>query len=300
VSLTWPDGVKPQTSGTTTLASIPPGVPAPEQFVFQGVPQKPTVLHAVVKVTADRVPEATATCDGRAVQCSLQATLVCPGHVEWGDPAPFSLKVKNVGDGEARGVLVRITHCPILDRGVDDLQAGTIPPGGEWVHEWTAVGKRNDKGVVTADVSAPGCAARAECSIEVSGLAAIQTRMVDQDLEHHEKGIFVVGQEYLYVFDVENDGGTDKTAPIHVEFTLPPALQFVSGTTTRAGVVLTAEGGQKAKSGTFVLDVNEKVRMEFRVRVVAVPEGNLVKAVSSVRTADGTELASEVESTTVK
>jgi hypothetical protein len=59
--------------------------------------------------------------------------------------------------------------------------------------------------------------------------------------------------------------------------------------------------GQQATTTEFRLDLNEKIRFEFRVKAIGVPPGNLVRARASIqRASDGVELADEDESTTIK
>ena len=52
--------------------------------------------------------------------------------------------------------------------------------------------------------------------------------MTDKDSAGVEKGIFKVGEEFLYVLDVQNDVATQSTPPLKVVFSLPPELEFVS------------------------------------------------------------------------
>jgi hypothetical protein len=155
------------------------------------------------------------------------------------------------------------------------------------------------KCAVVAEATARGCTARKECEVEVTGLPAIQSDMVDQRVDGADAGVFRVGDEFLYVLGVQNDAGTVGTPPLKAVFTLPPELEFVSGTSNRDAGVTGA--GTSAQTGEFSLGVNEKVVFQVRVRVKSVPQGNLVKVVASIQLAvDGTELASETESTTIQ
>jgi uncharacterized repeat protein (TIGR01451 family) len=299
LQLAWPEGMTPQTQNVVTVAEIPPGRTAPEQFVFQGLPTRPGKFPATVRATADGLPEQTSSCECAAVQCALQVQLICPGRIGFGEPGNFTVKVTNAGDGAANGCSVRVVHGPCLDGGTQDFPLGTIAPGQTVAHDWTSAGTANAKCTVTAEVNCQGCTARTECEVEVTGLPALQTEMVDQDVNHQEKGIFRVGEEFLYVLEVQNDVGTEATPPLRIQLDLPPEIQFVSGTSSR-GVTISGSGAQ-ATSNEFRLDVNEKLTVEFRVKAVAVPPGNLVKASATIkRASDGADLAQEIESTTVK
>lgn len=301
VALAWPEGMTPKTQNVATIPDIPPGRTEPEQLIFQGIATRAGKYPFTVKATADGVAEASSSCEGQAVQCNLQVSLICPGRIGFGEPGNFTVKVTNAGDGTANGCVVRVTHGACLDGGVQDFPIGSIAPGGTWARDWTASGAANSKGKVVAEVSCQGCVVRGECEVEVTGLPALQTEMVDKDLNRGEKGIFAVGEEFLYVLEVQNDVGTEATPPLKVAFHLPPELQFVSGTSSRGVAVTPGADAQSAGTAEFRLDINEKVVFEFRVKAIAVPPGNLVRSVASIqRASDGAELALEIESTTIK
>src|SRR5262249_44807155 len=137
------------------------------------------------------------------------------------------------------------------------------------------------------------------CSVEVNGLMAISSDMTDKALDGTEQGVFKVGEEFLYVLVVGNDGGTAKTPELKVVFGLPKELEFVSGKGTD-GITVTG-WGRSATTSAFVLGAPAgKATIEFRVKAVASPPSQLVKAVASIQTTTGVELASETESTTIK
>jgi hypothetical protein len=253
----------------------------------------------VARATADGQPEKSASCEVVVVQCALTVGLICPGRIGFGEPGNFTVKVTNSGDGPASGCVVRLTHGPCLEGGVIDVPVGALAPGQSFTHDWTARGRANAKCSVVAEASCNGCQARDQCEVEVTGLPALQAEMTDKDLAKNEKGIFVVGEEFLYVLEVQNDVATESTPPLKIVFSLPPELQFVSATGTR-GVTITGSGAT-ATSSEFRLDINEKITVEYRIRAVSVPPGNLAKAMASVqRASDGAELSNETESTTIK
>lgn len=137
------------------------------------------------------------------------------------------------------------------------------------------------------------------CTVDIYGLPAVQTQMADKDVAGAEKGIFRVGEEFLYVLGIENDGGTSATPDIEVVLNLPRELEFVSGGGD-SGIKVSGSG-QTAKTSRFVLgSPNQKAQITFRVKVLAVPPSQFVKARATVQTTGGVMLASDTESTTVR
>jgi hypothetical protein len=299
LQMMWPEGVTPETQDTVTLPEIPPGRTPPDQFVFQGKATKAGRVANALRATADGQPERTSTCECTAVQCRLDLDLICPGRIGFGEPGNFTAKVTNSGDGPAVGCVLRISGGACVDQPTVDVPLGTIAPGQTVAHDWVASGKANARCAVVAEATCAGCTVRKECEVEVTGLPAIQSEMVDKDLAGNEAGMFRVGDEFLYVLDVQNDVGTEATPPLKVVVGLPQELEFVSGTSTRN--VAVSGSGVSATSADFRLDVNEKVTFQVRVRVKAMPPGNWLKAVASIqRASDGAELAMESESTTIR
>jgi hypothetical protein len=297
VELTWPEGMTPQTQNVVTLPEMAAG--RVDQFVFQGLPTRPGKFPSVVKATGDGFAEVTSACECTAVQCALEISMIAPGKIGYGEPGNFSVKVVNKGDGAAMNCSVRVTHGACLDGAVKDFPLGVVAPGETKTIDWIANGLANAKCTVVAEVTCAGCTQRTEAEIDVQGLPALQCEMIDQNLQGVEAGIFRVGEEFIYVLDVQNDVATQSTPPLKVVFSLPPELEFLSGESDR-GVTVTG-AGQQATTSEFRLDLNEKVRFKFHVKALAAPPGNLLKAMASVqRASDGAELADENESTTIK
>jgi len=137
------------------------------------------------------------------------------------------------------------------------------------------------------------------CTVEVIGLPAIEADLSDKDLNGAEKGVFRLNEEFLYVLEVGNDVGTEATPDMKVVFTLPKELEFVSGTGEQS-ITITGSG-QSATSSNFVLaPPNQKVKLTIRVKVLSAPPSTLVKAIASIQTVGGVQLASDTESTTVQ
>ncbi len=297
VELTWPEGMTPQTQNVVTLPEMAPG--RVDQFVFQGLATRPGKYPSTVRASGDGFAEVTSACECTAVQCALEMSMIAPGKIGYGEPGNFTVKIVNKGDGAANGCAVRVTHGTCLDGGVKDFPLGTIAPGETKTIDWVANGLANAKCNVVAEVTCQGCTQRAESEVDVQGLPALQSEMIDETVAHVEAGIFRVGEEFLYVLDVQNDVATQATPPLKVVLSLPPELEFLGGTSDR-GVTVTG-AGQQATTTEFRLDLNEKIRFEFRVKAIGVPPGNLVRARASIqRASDGVELADEDESTTIK
>jgi hypothetical protein len=136
------------------------------------------------------------------------------------------------------------------------------------------------------------------CGVVVEGLPAIQLEMIDLNLQREKAGIFEEGESFIYVLVVENDVGTAITPDLRVVWTLPPELEFISGTGDR-GVTVSGDG-QAAESTDFVLAPNEVQRFELVVKAISVPPTKLVQTRASVVTSGGTELATETESSTLR
>lgn len=136
------------------------------------------------------------------------------------------------------------------------------------------------------------------CTVDMIGLPAIQSEMTDKDVDGAEKGIFAVGEEFLYVLDVQNDVGSTVTPDLKVVFALPAELAFVSGTAD-GGVKVTGDG-QAASSSAFALVPNQVVKVTLRVKATARPASNLVMTRASIQTTGGVEVAQETESTTIR
>lgn len=226
-----------------------------------------------------------------------------PSRVIVTDPFTATVTVRNTGDSELTNVTLQLRGD--LGAKPDDPAAGQkivekLAPGA--TAELSAVFRSNTVGatrVLGGARDAQGwAAANCACTVDVIGLPAIQSEMTDKDPSGGEKGIFSVGEEFLYVLDVQNDVGTTVTPDLKVVFSLPKELEFVSGTGDR-GIAITGEG-QGATSSAFTLATNEIAHMSIRVRAIAAPPSNFVQAKASIQTVGGIEVAEESESTTIK
>lgn len=221
-----------------------------------------------------------------------------------GDAFEATATVKNTGDMSLNNVVLAM-------RGNAGLQQ--VGQGGLVVRiERLAPGQTQtlkaqfssaQVGRVSVDASAREdrgwAAAGCFCSVDVKGLPALQTEMVELDMQRQPGGMFSVGDTFLYELTVSDDGGTALTPDLQVVWTLPPELEFVSGAGSRGETV--TGSGQRAESSAFVLAPGQSVRLEVQVRVKAVPERNLTQARAAVISASsGAELANESESTTLR
>ena len=95
--------------------------------------------------------------------------------------------------------------------------------------------------------------------------------MIDLDRNRQPKGIFEMGEEFIYKCTIENDVGTSVTPDLSVLWNLPPELEFVRGVGDRGATV--TGSGQTCESSSFVLAPPSGVQnFEITVRVIGVPE----------------------------
>jgi hypothetical protein len=129
------------------------------------------------------------------------------------------------------------------------------------------------------------------------GLPALQVEMTDKAATGEEAGVFGVGDVVRYDLTVVSDEGATAMPDLKVVFTLPPELEFISG--GGDGLDMSGEG-QSAATTTFGLAVGQTAEMHILCRVIASPATHMAQLTASVQTADGQELATETESTTLK
>jgi hypothetical protein len=134
------------------------------------------------------------------------------------------------------------------------------------------------------------------CEVPEEGLPALEVEMVDSDPSGGEAGVFEQGGIVRYDLTIRSDVGSEAFPTIKVQFTLPPQLEFISG--EGMGVAITGSG-QSADSSSFKLSLEQEVQMHILARVLSVPPTAYVQMTASVQTAEGEELASETESTTL-
>ena len=237
----------------------------------------------------------------------LEVTCVAtPMKVTIGQEFAATATVKNTGDTALANVTLQLrgdqgAPCvsgpgPVLRLLIEKLEPGDSKQvSGRFLPESQGFARVLGSARDSLGWAASNCA----CTIQVMGLPALHSDMTDKDLSGAEKGVFAVGESFLYVLDVSNDQGTEVTPDLKVLFSLPKELEFVSGTGN--GGVLVTGSGHAATTNVFVLSPpNGKLHVELKVKVVGKPPGELVKARASIQTATGVELSSETESTTVK
>jgi hypothetical protein len=227
-----------------------------------------------------------------------------PSRVIVTDPFTATVRVKNTGDVALANVTLEVRGDLGAKTADGKPSVKTILPKlevGE-TQEISAVFSCDTVGITRilggARDSLGWAAANCACTVDVIGLPAVQSEMSDKDLDGKEKGIFVVGESYQYVLEIQNDAGTTVTPDLRVEFTLPAELQFVGGSGDHE-IKVTGEG-QSATTTGFVLAPNDRARIAITVKVVAAPDKNLTKVQAVIKTAGGVEIAEESESTTLK
>lgn len=221
-----------------------------------------------------------------------------------GDPFKATATVRNTGDLALANVTLAlrggsgVTH---VGTGQLEVLIPKLEPGETKTLEATFVSNEVGERRINASAreergwAAAGC----YCGILIKGLPAIQVEMIDLDINRQAKGIFEVGENFIYTLQVLNDVGTALTPDLKVNWTLPPELEFVSGVGDRGQTV--TGSGQSAGSSSFVLAPDQVQNFEITVRVLSVPPRNLVQTRAAVISSAGAqELATETESTTLK
>lgn len=294
----YPAGIEPTSQNAATLGTLAPG--ESKQVIFTGIAEQPGRYTNTARARADGFPEQTSSCDLQVVNCRLEMDLVGPETIYYGEQANFTVRVTNVGDGPAEGCMVRVTTGNCLGNVVRDFNIGPLGPGEVWTQDFAGRGSGIGQCTVTADSNCGArCQDRVDVQLDVTGLPALQVEMTDKGLDGSEEGIFRVGETFIYRMLVENDVGTEATPNMHVEWRLPPELEFVSGRSNREATVTGTD--QLARSEPFGLKVNQVITFELQVRVLSAPNNGLVKTAAAVyRSSDNAELASESESSTLK
>lgn len=221
-----------------------------------------------------------------------------------GDPFEVTATVRNTGELPLSEITLALKGSEGITQVGNDPLSVVVPklePGES--HQLRrrfvsdAVGERRVSGHAREKQgwAAAGC----YCGVLIKGLPAIQLEMIDVDINRQPKGIFEMGENFIYILKVENDVGTALTPDLKVVWSLPEDLEFVSGTGDRGATV--SGSGRAAESSSFVLRPNQVQNFELVVKVVAVPARNLTQARAAVVTSTGgQELATETESTTLK
>lgn len=221
-----------------------------------------------------------------------------------GDPFTVTATVRNTGDLALSNVVLALQGSKGVSQVGSNPLKLTIPKldvGEERQISCQFVSNSVGERRVNASAreergwAAAGC----YCGVLIKGLPAIQLEMIDVDINRQAKGIFEVGEQFIYILKVENDVGTALTPDLKVVWTLPESLEFVSGTGDRGATV--SGSGRSSESSSFVLRPNQVQNFELVVKVVQVPPRNLTQARAAVvTTTGGQELATETESTTLK
>jgi hypothetical protein len=233
------------------------------------------------------------------VYCSVSSPVVLVG-----DKFEAKATVKNTGDLSLSNVVLALRGGEGVEQFGDSELVVKIPklaPGETYDLSATFVSDQVGERRIDASAredrgwAAAGCF----CGVNLKGLPAIQLEMIDLDAKREKKGIFELGETFVYELTIENDVGTALTPDLQIVWTLPPELEFVSGSGDRGATVTGA--GQKAESAAFVLAPNQVLKFELVVKCIGVPDRNLVQSRAAVVTASGgAELATETESTTLK
>lgn len=135
-----------------------------------------------------------------------------------------------------------------------------------------------------------------DCEVPIVGLPALEVEMVDSDAAGKAEGIFALGSTVRYDVIVRSDVGSEAFPDLHILFTLPAELEFISG----GGDGVTVTGSDKtATSSTFKLPLEGEVKVFILARVLSIPGTHDVKTSASILNDAGEELTLETESTTL-
>ena len=295
----YPDGIRATSQNSANLGTLAPG--DSQDVIFMGVAERTGTFTNTARASADGVPDVSASCSLEVVQCKLEMEMIGPESIYYGEDANFTLKVTNVGDGDAEGCTVRVTYGGCLGGGFLDLDIGPLAPGEVWTHDFSQRATAVGPCTVSADSNCgASCQIRREATLKVTGLTALQVEMTDKAKDGTEEGVFRVGDTFLYRLRVENDVGTEGTPELNVVWNLPPELEFVSGRSMSGNIEVNGDG-QRGASGNFSMPVGGQEDFEILVRVLSAPASTLVKTVAVIqRASDSAELASESESTTLQ
>ncbi|MDJ0974341.1 MAG: hypothetical protein QNJ98_07780 [Planctomycetota bacterium] len=295
----YPEGITPTSKNSATIGTLPAG--ESREVIFTGTADQVGAFTNFARATADGHPEQEATCTLTVVECRLEMELIGPDKIYYGEEANFTLKVVNVGDGDAEGCTVRVTYGGCLGGGYQDFNIGPLAPGEDWVTDFSKTATAVGPCMIEADSNCGAkCAIKREAELKVTGLTALQLEMTDKALDGTEEGVFRTGETFIYRLRVENDVGTEATPPLQLMWELPPELEFITGKCLNGQVDVTGSA-QQAASTEFTMGVGGYLDFEIQVRVLSAPDSNLVKAEAIVtRVSDGVRLAEETESTTLK
>ena len=242
--------------------------------------------------------------DCQRVDLEVTCTVAPSKVILVGDPFEVTATVRNTGELPLAEVTLALQGgqgISVLGEDELKLDCPKLEPGetrqltAKFVSDQVGESRVSAHAREKVGWAAAGC----YCYVVIKGLPALQLEMIDVDANKDPKGIFELGEEFIYVLEVENDVGTALTPELKIVWLLPSELEFVSGTGER-GATVTNEG-QTATSSPFILRPNQKLMFELLVRVVGVPKTNLIQTRAAVVTGSGgQELANETESTTLK
>jgi len=260
------------------------------------------VATAAVLAVSGRPATAEQVCQKWDLDVTCKAT---PGRVTIGDPFTATVSVKNTGDVPLANVTIQIrgdlgAHVPVgqpspVSTLIERLEPGeTKELSGTFLCDTGGVCRILGGARDLIGWAAANCA----CTVEVVGLPAIGSSMTDMDMKGEEKGVFLVGEEFQYVLEIKDDGGSSVTPDLKVVVSLPKELEFVGGEATR-DVKVTGQG-QSAETTGFALAPNETLRIAIRVKALSAPTSNLVQTRAVIQTTGGVAVADESESTTIK
>jgi uncharacterized repeat protein (TIGR01451 family) len=264
-------------------------------------PVRPVLLLlalAFAALSGRPVSAAEPGCNRWDLEVSCQST---PGRVLAGDPFTVTVTVRNTGDVALANVTIQLrgdlgAKAPAdatLQSLVEKLEPGE---SRELAAAFTCATVGVTRVIGGARDALGWAASNCACTVDVIGLPAIQSDLMDKDLQGTER-IFAVGETFVYVLEVKNVG-TSVTPDLKATFSLPPELSFVSGQ-GEGGVTVTG-AGPSAETSTFALAAAQSLKVTIQVKVLAAPPTNFILTKAGIQTTGGVLVAEETESTTIK
>jgi uncharacterized repeat protein (TIGR01451 family) len=254
------------TDGRTSFEQVVGDLGPKESKSFQAnikAAKSGTYTNSAVAMADGGLKTPDATAQVVVTQPVLEITKNCPdGRLLLGRPASYTITVKNVGDGVAKGAMLSdplpagTTFVSASDGGVLTGAAvgwnlGDMAPGASKTVSLT-LGLTGSAKVTNVANAMAACAApvSSKCDVTPVGVPDIGTSVSD------DNGVVLIGNEHVFHYVVKNQGQIDLTN-VKVVATLEDGLMFKSATfpQTAAGQVLTFNVGTLPVGASKAFDI---------------------------------------------
>ena len=174
----YPQGIQPTSQDSIALGTLMPD--ESRQVIFSGIADEPGTYENVAYAVADDVAEVSARCTVTIVQCRLEMELVGPEDIYYGDSANFTVRVTNVGDGQAEAgfslfVNVR-NYCQrrLSKLPPEGLRAYRARVDGDAEHWYRLGAERRDPELLRRVVERSFCSSWGDDALELLGDLSFQ------------------------------------------------------------------------------------------------------------------------------